>query len=477
LTSSIVFVSRVRETCVPCLAALSLACAASFLLWPRPAWSQDAPGGFFRIFLKDGTTLTSYGDFAQAGDRVVFSLPIGEFQGQPRLHLATIPTDRVDWPTTERYREATRAAQYATARGDEDFAILSRDVARTLNDIAVTDDPAVRLSLAKEARARLSAWPGDHFGYRAEEIRQILALVDDVISDLRAAAGESRFDISLVADGTPSPSVAPLPPPTLQESIVQALWASRLAGSAAERRSLLEAALGTIEVHAATLPAPWATATRARAERALAHEAGLDAQVARVSGRAVRDATRYASRGDVRGLERLVRDVRRDTADVAAERGDEVQSLLATLDARLDAARRLRLALDQWTLKAGLLRAYERAVSGPVRELARSHDALEDIRTLAGPPGDVLADLDDRFARSAARLAEIVVPADGRPVHAVLTSAAQLAATAVRLRRAAIASGDIGQAWDASAAAAGAMMLLDRARQDLASLARPPQLP
>jgi hypothetical protein len=432
---------------------------------------------YFRIFLTDGTTLTSYGDFARVDDRVVFSLPIGEVQGQPRLHLASIPADRVDWETTERYRQATRATQYAATRGDEDFAILSSEVARLLNDIALSDSPQKRLQLATDARSRLASWPAEHYGYRTDEIRQVLGLIDDVISDLRAASGESRFDINLVAGVVVPPSATPLPPPSLQESIVQALWAAEFAASAAERRALLEAALGAIDINRPTLPAGWATTTRDRTARALSYESSIDAQIASVRTSTLTSVERLATRADVKGVERILRAVRQDTASLAATRGDEVQALLDTVDARLNATRRFRLALDQWAIKADALRRYQRAMDRPLREFARGQSALDDIRNLAGPPADTLTSLDGRLARTATQLASLPVPADGQAIHAVLTSAVQLATNAVRLRRSAVTSGDMQHAWDASAAAAGALMLLDRARKDLTRLAEPPQLP
>jgi hypothetical protein len=440
-----------------------------------PAADEAARGSLFRIFLTDGSTLTSYGDFATVGERVVFSLPVGEFQGQPRLHLASIPASQIDWERTNLYAEATRAAQYAATRGEADFAGLSTGVARLLNEIATTTDRTQRLQLALEARSRLAAWPSAHFGYRASEIQQILALVDEVISDLRASAGEARFDLNLVADVAGPPPLPPLPPPSLQESILQALWASKLAGSPAERRSLIEAALGALD-HGSALPTSWALATRDRATRALRTEDELDARVKRIRAATLAPAETLAARGDVRRVEHLLAEARRDGAALAVERGDEIAGLLAALEGRLDVARRVRLALDQWALKADVLRTFERTMGRHIKDVSRSQSALHDIRTLAGPSLRTLEALDVRFSRASSQLATVTVPPDGRPVHAVLTSAVQLAANAVRLRRSAVTSGDMQQAWDASAAAAGALMLLDRARADVARLVQPPRI-
>jgi hypothetical protein len=61
--------------------------------------------------------------------------------------------------------------------------------------------------------------------------------------------------------------------------------------------------------------------------------------------------------------------------------------------------------------------------------------------------------------------------------HALLLSAAQLARSAAYIRREAALSGSVPRAWDASSAAAGALMLGSRARTEMQSLMRAPQFP
>ena len=76
------------------------------------------------------------------------------------------------------------------------------------------------------------------------------------------------------------------------------------------------------------------------------------------------------------------------------------------------------------------------------------------------------------------KLAATIEPPDElRAAHALLVSAVQLAANAARIRREATLAGDMARAWDASSAAAGALMLGARARSDIQALLRPPQLP
>jgi hypothetical protein len=439
--------------------------------------AQDGESGpFFRIFLSDGRTFASYGEYARVGDRVVFSLPLGEDRGSTRLHLTSVPADQVDWAATERYRDAVRASRYASARGDEDFAAMTSEVARTLNDIAVTEDKAAQLAMAERARRTLAEWPRDHYAFRAEDVRQILSILDEVVSELRAARGENRFDLNLVASVAPPAPVPILPPPTLQESIQQALMAARLAETSTDRISLAQSAVALVDSGGAGLPTSWTREVRSQARRTIAKEMDLTNRYTHLRTRALANATQAASNGDVRAVEHVLHDVRNGHGELHRARPDEVSALVAALEERLDAARRLRLARDQWAIKEGALRAYGDAVRKPFDDLGRARRALDDIRTLAGPDAGRLGALLERLAGGLARVRAIQPPVGAGPAHGVLVSALQLAQNAGRLRLAAVTSGDLKQAWDASAAAAGALMLADRAREELRRALLPPQL-
>jgi len=177
------------------ISLLALTCAARV---------GAAESVLYRLFLMDGTTLISYGEFARVADRVVFSIPLGDTAESPALQLVSIPQASVDWERTNRYSDAVRARRFAETRGESDFAGLSSRVTDALNEIALTRDPARRLAMALEARGNLARWPSENFGYRAAEVGQLVGMLDEVISELRVAAGQSSFDVSLVANITPS---------------------------------------------------------------------------------------------------------------------------------------------------------------------------------------------------------------------------------------------------------------------------------
>ena len=67
---------------------------------------------FFRLYLADGTSVVSYGEFARVDDRIVFSMVLGG-PNEPRLQAATLPVAAVDWDRTDRGALSTRYQWYA----------------------------------------------------------------------------------------------------------------------------------------------------------------------------------------------------------------------------------------------------------------------------------------------------------------------------------------------------------------------------
>jgi hypothetical protein len=175
--------------------------------------------GYFRVFLTDGSSIVSYGELARLEDKVVFSMPTAASRVRPQLHLVTLPASRIDWERTTRYAESARAERYVATRAEQDYALLTDEVAQALNDVSLARDAPTRLAIVEKARRTLAAWPARHYNYKQAEIRQMLGVLDEAIADLRAAAGLSRFDLSLVAAvDTPELRDPLMPAPTAQEA-------------------------------------------------------------------------------------------------------------------------------------------------------------------------------------------------------------------------------------------------------------------
>ena len=443
--------------------ALALACA-------HPAAAAESV--LYRLFLIDGTTLVSYGEFSRVSDRVVFSLPVGEASESPDLQLISIPETSVDWERTDQYSNAVRAQRYGETRGEEDFALLGGRVTEALNLIALTRDPARRLAMAQEARGNLMRWPAQNFGYRAADVAQLTGMLDEVISELRVAAGQSSFDVTLVAS-TGAPSVELLPAPDFRGTLEQAMAASAVTPEPAERVSLLRAI--TTALREPAKRGGWEAALHARAAMDLATELWIDRSYRDLSASSIASAAVRAARGDVAGVQALVQSVLKADDKLGRRRPQESAALLASLDQRLDEARRVRLTRDGWVLRAEMFTAYRAGITPAINELRRLKGSLENIRELAGPSPRLLPRLEQRLVMAKQRLASVSPPAELDAAHGLFGAAFQMARRAVSTRRNAVSSRDMKLAWDAASAAAGALMLLDRAAQELEKQTSPPR--
>lgn len=428
----------------------------------------------YRVFLRDGGTIVSYGEFARVADRVVISIPIGGTDSSPLLHLVTIADADVDWERTDAYVHAARARRYAETRGEEDFARLTREVADVLQEAGSTDDGAKRLALAEVARRRLIDWPAQHYGYRADDVTQMTSWLDQVVSELRVAAGQSSFALSLVArTPTPVSAVQLLPAPDFRERAEFGLVAAQKTVDPAERVSLLRAVLDTLQPDAP--PGSWMAALHGRASADLAAELTTDRAYAALTTRTLARADVLAARANVRALESLAQTVLAEDARLERARPASVAGLLAALDARLDSARRLRLAIDAWELRAALLRTYWSEVRQALDRFLGLRNWLTDVRQLAGPSAGALRRVAYESQYSGHELSKVKPPAEIANAHATLVSACAMAARAASMRLDALRSGSMDDAWQASSAAAGALMLLDQAIQELRRVTREPK--
>src|SRR5690606_28620312 len=96
------------------------------VLWLAiPALVHGADVALYRIFLTDGSSTVSVGEFARVDDSIVFSAPLGDPTApSPRVQLITIPAEWVDWPRTDAYAESVRYERYLETRAEADFAAL-----------------------------------------------------------------------------------------------------------------------------------------------------------------------------------------------------------------------------------------------------------------------------------------------------------------------------------------------------------------
>lgn len=382
---------------------------------PTAAAAQDGPHQpSFRLFLAQGGDLVVRGDYVRVGDRVVFLLPLHEDEALRPSQLVTVPAAAVDWDTTGRYSAAVRAARYAAAGG-----------------------------------------------YRAQQVVEIVALLDEAVAADTDTAGD--LSVSLIATTARPHPLPVLPAPSLQEIIARALTAARLTPVPEERLAILHAAVATLDDPHSAVGAEWRAVTRVIAARDLDAEARSASAYAELRRSALAEAAGHARRADVRGVRSVLDTVQARDNELGGRNPDQLTALLAALEAHLADARALRLERDRRLQRTAATHTYHAGVRVVMDRFAASRAALDDIRLVAGTSFAVLASLERRLQDAADDLAGHAPPIEIRPSHDLLRQAFRLAAGAARQRLQAVQHADPRTAWDSAAAAAGALMLFDRA--------------
>ncbi|HUK36335.1 MAG TPA: hypothetical protein VLV86_20605, partial [Vicinamibacterales bacterium] len=225
-----------------------------------------------------------------------------------------------------------------------------------------------------------------------------------------------------------------------------------------------------------SIPTEWVDATRATVTAAIATETRIDRSYRSLTQRLMRLAGLRAREGDVHALERLIDRVHANDDALGRARPDVVASLLSNVEAKLDAARRLQLARDRWALRSPAFSEYRAAMQTSLDQFATLQSALEDIKSLAGSPPATLDLVERTIAKIVKAAATIQPPTELVDAHALFVSAANLAQNAAAIRREATLTESLQRAWDASSAAAGALMLGAKAKTDIQKVLQRPQL-
>ena len=458
------FRSRVSWAFVVCVA---VTCAAR----------AHTDATLFRVFFADGTSVVSYGELARVGDQVIFTMPVGGSPDAPTLHAVTLPSRLVDWPRTERNAVSARYQHYAATRGEADYQRLTDQVAALINDIAVSTDRGRALTLAEEARQTLADWPRSHFGYRQHDVRDIVELLDASISRLRAGApAASRFEVSLVALADPIEIEPVAMTPTAREQLEQIIRVFGLTTNARDRVALMQAGIALINDRAAPIAGIDSASIRRSFEGQLRGEESVDRRYAKFAQNIFASASRAAADARIADVQRVLNQIPKEDDRLGRRRPEVVEALTGSVQAQLEAARRLRLLRDQWLVRQSLFQEYERSVGREVMQLAKARPLLEAIRKLEGPAPERLATLRTRLSGGSLRLERLAIPEYLRATHDLLVGAWRFAESAVNGRSQAVSSGNLPAAWQASSAAAGALMMLSRAEQEIRALREAPKL-
>src|SRR5581483_7893244 len=168
--------------------------------------------------------------------------------------------------------------------------------------------------------------------------------------------------------------------------------------SGAERKTLTAMALAAIDRDVAMLPAEWATARRAELSAALRREDSIDKSYQQLSKSTMAAAAVRAQMADVRGLERLMARVRSTDAALGMGRPEAVNALVAAIEEKLDAARRLQLARERWAMRAPAFHEYNLAIRRPIDLFVGVTPLLDGIKDLSGSAPASLLLIEQRAA-------------------------------------------------------------------------------
>jgi len=456
--------------------AVAAVAAALVMAYADSAAGAAGTAPAYRIFLIDGTPLVSFGEFARAGGFVVFTAPIGTPSNPDALRVVSLPESAVDWERTDRYTSAVRHRTYAQTRGEEDYAALTGAVARALGDMAFAPDASAKLAIAADIRRQLLEWPAAHFGYRSADVRELTATVEEAISDIRAGSGSRAFDLSLVAIIEP-PSEPLLPEPTLQDSLASAAAVAQRTTDRRARLSLQQSVLSVLSRQKSALPRDWYSATREVLVRSVERETKLDSEYADLTSRTLRKAKEHVSDGDPASLERLAAKAREEDGRLGYQRPNQMTALMASLAAATEKASELRQAIDQYEYRRKAFASYRKRINSSLEKFDDVVDDITSVKNLDSIGTRRLGKVSNRVSAIEVGLLPLVPPTELRSAHDLLFSSVRLMREAIKLQGGSASSVDVSRVQNASASAAGALLLLDTARRRIDEFYRRPSTP
>jgi len=445
---------------------LAMAFVATAAVWPvRAATIQDPL--LLRLFLNEGGTLVSFGEYTRTPDQVVFAMPIGGPLAEPDVQVVSLPSTAIDWLRTEGYATSARYHHYVSTRGEEEFRQLTDDVARTLNMIALTTEPGNALQIAGRARLALLRWPGDHYGYRAREIEEIVWLLDESIGALRAKLGVGAFDVALTARTAEVEPVGPPPAPLQPIDVLNGILAgARVAPRVADRMVLLQAAMHYLDDARGVLPPRESTELKESLREQVVGEQRVDARYAKWSARLLKQADKAAARGRAGDVQAVATRIFEDDRKMGQGRPEVVSTLLSAVQQKAQEASTFRLRQDRRQMNRSLYAQYERAVGPMLAQIEKIQPVLDQIRRQEGPSPAELSRWRNALAGGAVQLERQPPPAGIAGSHGMLVGAWHLAEQALRSRQEAVAQGSTTLATEASSAASGALLLIRNAQHE-----------
>jgi hypothetical protein len=227
--------------------------------------------------------------------------------------------------------------------------------------------------------------------------------------------------------------------------------------------------LSVLDPRRASLPSDWAKATRRDVESALKADERKNLRYSELVRSALDDAASRAGRADVEGIGRLLDEVRREDTKLGSDRPGQMSALVATLEAYARQAQRRRLEQQSVARRLDEHAEYRRETSAIVKGLRQLEKDMSGIRGAVVPQRKRLTEISAALQGFLTILAVLTPPAELTAAHENLLTSIRLMQEAARLCLQPSVAGNVEAIQNASAAAAGAQLLLSRARAEIGS--------
>jgi hypothetical protein len=424
----------------------------------RAGGQEPTPSATYRVFLKNGDALPSYGEAAVVADRIIFNLSMGGSDGPLTLQLVSLPLPSIDLERTNRYVDSMRAAFYAATRGEADYAAMHGALSRDLEQLAKIEDRGQQLAMAEQLRIGLATWLRTHFFYRTGDVEKLVGLVGDVIDELKASVGEKTVTFELTAGPATPRRELLMAAPGLRESIALSLSAVSAADIAEERIAILKSVASIVPSDSGLTGA-----ITSQLRQELEAERSYGALAADIRKRAQTAETA----GNVQAIDRLEAELLTRDKQFGSRRPATVQRLIDELRSARASAVVRHDTLTRYAAVRQTLLAYERAVRPAFAALDGVRSVLESYRESRVVSFERTVTVGDKLNGIRQKIEDIPVPLEASAIHATIVSALRMAVEAASRRREAAVTNAAPPMRAASSAAAGALLLLDRARSDL----------
>jgi hypothetical protein len=259
-----------------------------------------------------------------------------------------------------------------------------------------------------------------------------------------------------------------MPAPSDQEIVEQMMAAASFAETPAERAGLLQKVVNLLDSTVGLLlPEGWAARIRRTVLGDLEEQRRIERAYADLRTSTLEASAKALAKLKAKDIERLRDRVIKEDIRLGRHQPGDIDALVSTLTMQIDSANQVKAAQQQWEKRAPIYRKYRRSMNGAFSTFKKALVSLDQVKSMSGPPAIDIGLILDKLAKAEKAIAKVTPPEELAASHALVRSSWELAQNALRLRQQSVAANSLIGQQQASSAAAGALMLYQKARTDL----------